>query len=612
QAHLILNYDPNTALSEINTKVNAILNQLPQGSQQPVITVAIGETIDAMYIGFYSKVLPSNKITDYLLRIVQPKLQAINGVQQAEILGGRPFALRAWLDPAKLSAYNLTAADVSQALAKNDFVSASGRTDGDMVTVNLSADTGLSTVEQFKKLVLKAQNGAIIRLEDVANVSLGSVNYDTAVGFDGEPAVYIGIKIAPAANVLTVIKSIKQIFPDIQAQLPQGLNGRIVYDSSKFVKSSIHEVAQSLIEALIIVTLVIYFFLGSVRSVIIPVLAIPLSLIGTFFMMYALGYSVNLLTLLALVLAIGLVVDDAIIVLENIHRHMEGGIEAFPAAIRGARELAGPIVAISVVLVAVYLPIGFMGGLTGALFTEFAFTLAGAVAISAIIALTLSPMMCSRFLKITHNNGNQTLADFIDREFENLHQYYRRLLSSSLDSLPVTAVFAVLIFISIYFLFITAKSELAPQEDQGIIISQLTAAPNATLRQTQVYSKEVYKVFKTFPEMDHSFSVDGQAGLNTNISGMILKPWEDRKRTSNQLQPLVQNKLNTIPGAKIAAFQLPSLPGSQGLPVQFVIETTDSFELLNDVTQEVLSKALASGLFMFLDSDLKFDKAQTK
>jgi multidrug efflux pump len=611
QAYLLLNYDPNTALSEINTKVNAVLNQLPQGSQQPVITVAIGETIDAMYIGFYSKELASNKITDYLLRIVQPKLQAINGVQQAEILGGRQFAMRAWLDPAKMSAYGLTAADVSTALAKNDFVSASGRTKGNMVTVNLSANTGLSTEDQFRKLILKTKNGAIIRLGDVAKVNLGSANYDTAVGFDGQPAVYIGIKVAPSANVLTVIDTIKKVFPDIQAQLPKGLNGRIVYDSSKFVKSSIHEVAQSLIEALIIVTLVIYLFLGSFRSVIIPVLAIPLSLIGTFFMMYLLGYSINLLTLLALVLAIGLVVDDAIIVLENIHRHMEDGMAALPAALQGARELAGPIVAISVVLIAVYLPIGFMGGLTGALFTEFAFTLAGAVAISAIIALTLSPMMCSRYLKVSQNNDEQWLANFIDKQFENLHHYYRRLLSSSLDSLPVTAVFAVIILVSIYFLFLTANSELAPQEDQGIIISQLTAAPNATLRQTQIYSKEVYKVFKEFSETDHSFSVDGEAGLNTNISGMILKPWDERKRTSNQLQPLVQEKLDNIPGAKIAAFQLPSLPGSQGLPIQFVIGTTDSFELLNDVAKQVEDKALATGMFMFIDSDLKFNKAQT-
>ncbi|NNM58709.1 MAG: MMPL family transporter [Legionellales bacterium] len=611
QAYLLLNYDSNTALSEINTKVNAVLNQLPPGSQQPIITVAIGETIDAMYIGFYSKDLASNNITDYLLRIVQPKLQAVNGVQQAEILGNRQFAMRAWLDPEKLAAYGLTAADVSAALASNDFISASGRTKGNMVTYNLSANTGLSTVEQFQKLILKTKNGAIVRLGDVATVNLGAINYDSAVQFDGQPAVYIGIKIAPTANVLTVINKIKAVFPEIQVQLPKGLNAQIVYDSSKFVKSSIDEVVQSLLEALFIVTLVIYIFLGSFRSVIIPVLAIPLSIIGTFFIMYMLGYSINLLTLLSLVLAIGLVVDDAIIVVENIHRHMEEGMARLPAALQGAKELAGPIVAISVVLIAVYLPIGFMEGLTGALFTEFAFTLAGAVAISAIIALTLSPMMCSKFLKVSENNDEQWLANFVDKQFENLHRFYRRILNSSLDTLPVTAVFAVIILTSIYFLFISASSELAPQEDQGIIISQLTAAPNATLQQTQMYSKQVYEVFKSFPETDHSFSVDGEAGLNTNISGMILKPWNERKRTSNQLQPLLQNQLNNIAGAKIAAFQLPSLPGSQGLPIQFVIETTDPFELLNDISQQIENKALASGMFLYIDSDLKLDEAQT-
>ncbi len=611
QANLLLNYDPSKAIAEINTKVNAVLNQLPKESQLPTISVAVGETIDSMYIGFYSKLLPSNKITDYLVRNVQPKLQAINGVQMAEILGSRTFAMRAWLDPIKLAGHQMTAADVANKLASNNFISAVGRTKGDMFTVNLTTDTNLHTVDEFKNLVLKSQNGAIVRLGDVSRVSLGSQDYSTAVQFDGEPSVYIGIKIAPAANLLTVIDSVRKAFPSIQEQLPEGLNAKIVYDASEFVNSSIHEVIRSLVEALLIVTAVIFLFLGSVRSVIIPVIAMPLSLIGAFFIMLLLGYSINLLTLLALVLAIGLVVDDAIIVVENIHRHMEAGMKPIPAAMQGAQELAGPIIAISIVLIAVYAPIGFMGGLTGALFTEFAFTLAGAVAISAIVALTLSPMMCSRFLKI--NNNHNKLIKSIDNLFDKLRQIYHHALNNALNYLTVITVFSIIILSSNYFLFVSSKSELAPQEDQGLILYMLTAAPNATLKQTQLYSRAVNKIFFQFPETDHTFMVDGFNGLNTSIGGMVLKPWEKRNRSTNQLQPDVQHLLDQISGAKIAAFQNPSLPGGgSGLPIQFVIQSTRSFDELNTFAQTLIANAWKKGIFLYLDSDLKIDKSQTE
>jgi len=619
QANLKLNYDYNKAVSEINTKVNAVLNQLPKEAQQPIISVAVGETIDSMYMGFYSKILPANKITDYLIRIVQPKLQAIDGVKQAEILGKRQFALRAWLDPEKMAALGITSTDVSNALLANDFISAAGRTEGQMVTVNLKANTELSSVEEFKNLILKSTQGAMVRLQDVAKVTLGSEDYDTAVSFDGNDAVYIGIKVAPAANLLTVIDQVKKAFPAIESQLPEGLKGKIVYDGTKYVNSSIHEVEHSLFEALIIVTLVIFLFLGSIRSVIIPVIAIPLSLIGTFFMMLVLGYTINLLTLLALVLAIGLVVDDAIIVVENVHRHMEEGMSRLKAAILGARELANPIIAISVVLIAVYVPIGFMGGLTGALFTEFAFTLAGAVGISAIIALTLTPMMCSKLLKTTHNNQNHNhnhnhnnrFMQYVDQKFEKLSLKYQNALHKSLNHLPVTAVFAGIVLISIYFLYHTSKSELAPQEDQGILISLLTSSANATLKQTQLYSHQIYEAFKKYPETEHIFQLDGISGLNSSIAGMVLKPWDERKRTAMELQTLVQNDLSQITGGNIALFQRPPLPGSNGLPVQVVIETTESYERLNEVVQSLMTKLQNSGMFMFIDSDLKIDKLQT-
>lgn len=609
--NLVLNYDAEKALADVNAKISAVLNQLPPSSQQPVVTIQIGQTIDAMYIGFYSDVLAPNQVTDYLLRVVQPRLQALDGVQQAELRGDQEFAMRVWLDPVKLAGFHLTANDVAVALARNDFISAVGRTDGNMFTVNLIASTNLSSVKQFEQMVIRAQeNGAIIRVRDVATVSLGATNYDQSVNFNQQKAVYIGIIVAPTANLLTVIDSVKAIFPDIKKNLPEGLQARIVYDSSDFVNSSIKEVNHSLLEALGIVTVVIFLFLGSIRSVIIPLVAIPLSLIGAFFIMLWLGYSINLLTLLALVLAIGLVVDDAIIVVENVQRHMEEGLSRLAAAIQGARELANPIIAISVVLIAVYVPIGFMGGLTGALFTEFAFTLAGSVGVSAVIALTLSPMMCSKLLKMEHPN-EKSFVQRLDRQFTRLRHHYEKMLAGTLDYLPVMIVFAVVILLSNYFLYTTSKAELAPVEDQGIIIAQVTTSPNATLAQTQLYADEINKIYMQYPETERVFQLDGINGLNSSILGMSLKPWDQRKRTTNQLQPLLQAQFNQITGAIIAAFQLPPLPGSRGVPVQFVIQTTEPFDRLDQVNQEFLKRVRETGYFIFTDTDLKIDKAQT-
>jgi multidrug efflux pump len=610
-AALRLNYDVDKALTEINTKVNAVLNQLPPGSQQPVLTVRVGQTFAAMYIGFASDVLTPNKITDYLIRVVQPKLQAVEGVQTAEILGGKLFALRAWLDPDKLAAYNLTAADVSAALAANNFLSAVGTTKGQMVQVNLTASTDVRTVEQFRNLVIKQQGGAVIRLSDVANVTLGSEDYDSEVGFDGKKAVYIGINVAPAANLLDVIAGVRKVFPDIHAQLPQGLQGEIVYDSTKFVNSAIEEVIWTLVEALIIVTLVVFAFLGSVRSVLIPTVAIPLSLVGTFTVMFALGYSINLLTLLALVLAIGLVVDDAIIVVENVNRHLEEGMQPGQAAILAARELANPIIAMTIVLVAVYLPIIFLTGLTGALFTEFAVTLVGAVTVSAVVALTLSPMMCAKLLKPHDPNSTSwdaKLVVLLDRGFDALHRRYEHLLHGTLNWVPVTAVFSLVVLGSIYFLWITSKDELAPPEDQGVLIMSAQAAPNSTLQQRQLYTRAVYETFVKHPETDHVFQIDvpGQT-----LAGMVLKPWNERKATAARLLPGVTQELGQIAGLRAALFQPPPLPGAFGLPVQFVIQTTEPFDRLNGVASAFAQEAQKSGMFFFIDNDLRYDLPQS-
>ncbi len=607
-ATLRLNYDSNRALTEINTQVNSVKNQLPPQAQQPVLTVQVGQTTDAMYMGFYSDTLPTNNVTDFLSRVVKPKLDSIEGVQTAELLGARLFALRAWLDSGKMTAYGITAADVSSALSSNNYLAALGVTKGQMVTVPLTAGTDLHSVDEFKKLIVKQNNGSLVRLEDIATVTLGSENYDFNVAFSGVRSVFIGIKVAPDANILDVAKRVRQAFPAIQQQLPSGLTGAIVYDSTDFINTSIVEVIKTLVEALLIVTVVIYLFLGTFRAVVVPVIAMPLSLIGTFFLMLILGYSINLLTLLALVLAIGLVVDDAIIVVENVDRHMKEGKSPFEAALIGARELGSPILAMTVVLIAVYVPIGFQGGLTGALFTEFAFTLAAAVTVSAVVALTLSPMMCSRFFSPEQDNGK--FAHAIDVTFEKVRRSYTRILGGLLKTWPVLIVFGFIVLLLLGLLVKMSKSELAPEEDQGLVFSQVVGSPTASANQMQTYAEQMYGIAKGIPEYKQMFQLTGVPTINAGLGGVLLKDWGDRARSQHQVQVDLQQKWNSIAGGRVAAFPLPPLPGSSGLPVQFVITTTEPFENLNTVAQAVLDKARADNKFYFADVDLKLDSPQ--
>jgi len=609
-ATLQLNYDSNRALTEITTQVNSVRNQLPAQAQQPVMSVQMGQTTDAMYMGFYSDTLPTNNVTDYLARVVKPKLDSIDGVQTAELLGARQFALRAWLDADKMAAHGVTAAEVSAALAANNYLAGLGASKGQMVTVPLTAGTDLHTVEEFKALAVRQSGGAIVRLEDIANVTLGSENYDFNVAFSGVRSVFVGIKVAPDANILDVAERVRKVFPSIREQLPAGLTGEIVYDSTEFINTSIVEVVHTLVEALIIVTVVIYLFLGSLRAVIVPVIAMPLSLIGTFFVMLMFGYSINLLTLLAIVLAIGLVVDDAIIVVENVDRHMKEGMKPYDAAIQAARELGSPILAMTVVLIAVYVPIGFQGGLTGALFTEFAFTLAGAVAVSGIVALTLSPMMCARFFNEHQDEGR--FVKFIDRAFAKVHDGYLRVLHKLLETWAVLIVLGVILTGLLGVMFAMSQSELAPEEDQGIVLAQVVGAPTATSDQMQAYAKEIFEISKSLPEYDQMFQITGVPTTNAGIGGVLFKPWDKRSRSAHEIQQELQQRWGQVAGGRVAAFQFPALPGSSGLPVQFVITTTEPFENLNTVAQAVLDKATKEGKFYFADVDLKIDSPQAK
>ncbi|HKJ70644.1 MAG TPA: efflux RND transporter permease subunit [Gammaproteobacteria bacterium] len=618
QAHIELNYDPYKALTQISAKVDQVRADLPAASQAPTLNVEVGETTATMYINFHSDVLAPNQITDYLNRVVQPKLNTITGVQEAEILGGRPFALRAWLKPDKMAAVGVTPEDVRRVLEANNHLAGIGRTKGHMVTVRLKSETTVHSADAFRDLVVKDTDAGTIHLGDIAKVELGAESYDSSVIFEGKPGTFIGIKVVPTANPLNVVPRVRDTLDRIQGQYPAGLEHTVVYDATDFIHESISEVEKTLLEAFAIVVVVIFLFLGSLRAVVIPVVAVPLSLVGAAFLMLLFGYSINILTLLALVLAIGLVVDDAIIVVENVHRHIEDGERPFDAALLGARELAGPIMAMSLTLVAVFAPIGFMGGVTGSLFTEFAYSLAGAVVISGIVALTLSPMMASRMLKADGEGGGGRLEHFLDRAFERLRWAYEGTLHRVLNYTPVGLLFALVIFVTCGFLFFGAKSELAPKEDEGTIFVMSTAAPDATLDQTKMWTDMYNPIFESIPEMQVYFNANGiapggAATPNSAFSILRLKPWSQRERTAMDIQPVLQNKLRSVPGLDPAVFIPPALPGSGGgLPVQFVIGTTDEPAALHEVSQKMLHAAMDSGLFLFADTDLKYDQPQVR
>src|SRR5580704_3913553 len=434
--HLKLNYDTNAALTQIQAKVAQVRNDLPPEAEAPIIDLQTADNqFAAMYLGFSSSDLDQNQITDYLTRVVQPKLSAVSGVQRADILGDRTFAMRIWLKPDRMAAYGIAPSAVRDALAKNNYLAAVGSTKGSMVSVNLIANTNLRTAEEFKQLVVKQDNGVVVRLGEIADVVLGAQNYEQDVKFNGETATFMGVWVLPTANSLEVIKQVRETIPGIRAQLPEGMKVGIPYDSTAYIQDAINEVLRTLSETLLIVVVVIFLFLGSFRSVLIPVVAIPISLIGAVFLMLAFGFTINLLTLLAIVLSVGLVVDDAIVMVENVERHLHLGKSPLQAAIDAARELVGPIISMTITLAAVYAPIGIQGGLTGALFREFAFTLAGAVVVSGIVALTLSPMMGSRLLR--EGATERGFAGIVNRQFERVRQWYSRSLEGTLRYRPV-------------------------------------------------------------------------------------------------------------------------------------------------------------------------------
>ena len=606
-ARLMLNYDPVKALAEISSKVDQVRGDLPPESEVPVIDVVSADSEFASgYLSFTSKIMEQNQITDYLIRVVQPRLAALSGVQRAEILGARTFAMRIWLHPEKMAALNVTPAQVRQALASNNVLSAVGQTKGSLVQVNLTTDTNLQSVRDFQRLVVREQEGAIIRLEDIADVVLGAEDYNSDVRYSGETAVFIGLWALPNANSIDVLKRVRAEMELIKRSLPGGLEGIVSYDATDYINSAIKEVVKTLSETLLIVILVIFLFLGSMRSALIPVIAIPLSLIGAIFLIQLFGFTVNLLTLLAIVLSVGLVVDDAIVVVENVERHLSEGQSPMQAAILGARELVSPIISMTITLAAVYLPIALQGGLTGSLFREFGLTLAGAVVISGVVAVTLSPMMSSQLLK--PGMDKQGLAGKVHNLFERLKAVYRRSLVATMDNrTPIYAVWIVFSILTVPMFMFSAK-ELAPMEDQGIIFGIIDAPANATLEQSTHFTAEAARVFLRLPETDFTFQFTNPSG---GFCAMAALPWDQRERTVFELMPELTQKLGAIPGIQMFPVAPPSLPGGGGFPVEFVIASTAPATQMVDFAQQLQQKAASSGMFAFPPMiDVKYDQPQ--
>jgi len=606
--HLKLNYDTNAALTQIQAKVAQVRNNLPPEAEAPVIELATADDrFAAIYLGFSSADLDQTQITDYLMRTVQPKLSAIAGVQRADFLNDRTFAMRIWLKPERMAALGISPSEVRDALSKNNYLAALGRTKGSMVSVNLVANTDLRTAEEFRQLVVKEDKGVVVRLGEISDVVLGAENYDSDVRFNGQNSTFMGVWVLPTANSLEVIGRVREAVRDIQGQLPVGMSVGIPYDSTVYIQSAIHEVFKTLIGTLVIVIVVIFLFLGSARSVVIPAVAIPISLVGAVFLMLLAGFTINLLTLLAIVLSVGLVVDDAIVIVENVERHLQLGQRPFDAAIAAARELVGPIIAMTITLAAVYAPIGLQGGLTGALFREFAFTLAGAVVVSGVVALTLSPMMGSRLLRA--GDTEHGLAGWINRRFDAVRDAYTRSLTRTLAYRPVVFVLWAIVAALMIPFYLFSQKELAPTEDQSVVFGIIQAAPNATLDQTRLFAEKVHDVYRAFPEAENIFQITSPAG---GFGGLVTKPWDQRQKDTAQLQVEAAGQLSKIAGVRVISTVPPALPGGGDFPVDFVIASTAEPERLVDFANQLVKKAFASGLFMFADADLKFDQPQTE
>ncbi|MEN4047137.1 MexW/MexI family multidrug efflux RND transporter permease subunit [Serratia marcescens] len=603
---MALNRDSTQALTEVMAKVNQVRYKLPEQAYDPVIERSAGEATAVAYVGFSSKTLSTPALSEYLTRVVEPMFTTIDGVAKVEVFGGQKMAMRLWLDSDRLAGRGLTAADVADAVRRNNYQAAPGKVKGQYVVANVRMNTDLTSVEEFRNLVVRNDGNGLVRLKDVGTVELGAAATETSALMDGEPAVFLGVFPTPTGNPLVIVDGIRHLMPAIDKMQPPGVKMALAFETARFIQASIDEVVHTLLEALAIVVAVIYLCLGSLRTVLIPVVTIPLSILGAAGLMLAFGFSVNLLTLLAMVLAIGLVVDDAIVVVENVHRHIEEGKTPLAAAMIGAREVAGPVIAMTLTLAAVYAPIGLMGGLTGALFREFALTLAGAVVVSGVVALTLSPVMSSLLLPAKQSEGR--VARAAEWFFGGLTRRYARALDFSLHHRWVTGVLALLVMISLPLLYLMPQRELAPTEDQAIVLTAIKAPQHANLNYVERFAYKLDEVYNRMPETESRWIINGSDGTASGIGGINLTLWQARQRSASAVQADLQRAVNDVEGTSIFAFQLPALPGSTGgLPVQMVLRTPQDYPQLYRTLEEVKQNARNSGLFMVVDSDLDYN-----
>ncbi|AYY82085.1 MULTISPECIES: MexW/MexI family multidrug efflux RND transporter permease subunit [Proteus] len=601
-----LNRDPTQALTQVMAKVNQVRYKLPEQAYDPVIELSSGESTAVAYVGFSSEQLSIPELTDYLSRVVEPMFSSINGVAKVQVFGGQQLAMRLWLDTDKLAGRNLTASDVAEAVRRNNYQAAPGKVEGEFVIANVYVNTDLTNVEEFKDMVITNDSNNLVRLRDIGTVELGAAATETSGIMNGKKAVFLGLFPTPTGNPLVIVDGIRDHLIDIEKTLPPGVNVELAFETSRFIKASINQVVQTLIEAILIVIAIIYLCLGSLRSVLIPVLAIPLSMLGAAGLMLAFGFSINLLTLLAMVLAIGLVVDDAIVVVENVHRHIEEGLSPVQAALVGAREVAGPVIAMTITLAAVYAPIGLMAGLTGALFKEFAITLAGSVIVSGIVALTLSPVMSSLMLKPKENEGR--MAKMAEYVFDKLAHYYGYILNFSLTNRWLTIIFALAVFVSLPFLYSQTKQELAPSEDQASVLTAVKAPQHVNLAYAERFNQKLDEIYMSLPETDSTWIINGTDGPSASFGGINFDGWDLRDRNADQIQADLQNRVNNVEGTSIFAFQLASLPGSVGgLPVQMVLRSPLGYPVLFETMEQIKQQARESGLFVVVDSDLDYN-----
>ncbi|QND57030.1 efflux RND transporter permease subunit [Mesorhizobium huakuii] len=605
-----LGSNPDVALTEVLSKVQGVRGTLPDASKDPVIVKGTGQQFAMMYISMQNPNMTKEQLTEYIERVIRPRMSTVEGVADVQIFGAQQYSMRVWIDPIRLAARGVTAAEVLAAINNSNFLSAPGNTQNEYVVSSITVRSTLQTPEAFAELPLRSTDGNVVRLRDVARVELGAENTDTRVSFNGKPGTFLAIFPTPAANPLTPAAALTKLVPQIQETLPKGMTIEVVYDATGQISASIDEVFKTIAEAVAIVVVVILLFLGSFRSVMMPIVTIPLSLIGVCFLLFAVGYSINLLSLLAMVLAIGLVVDDAIVVVENIHRHMEEDhMSPMQAAFSGMREIASAIVAMTMTLAAVFAPLAFTGGLTGALFREFAVTLAGSVVLSGVIAVTITPMMSARLLKAGTPGRFQRIVDGI---FARVEHVYERAVTGSLNYRPLTLIIVLALVGVTGFMFTKTSSELAPEEDQGFLLSIVTAPTYATSDYTETYVNQMLGLVRDIPETRAQFSAVAFGGTtNSAFVGFAFKDWAERKRSSKELQADITARLAKVAGVQAFVFAPPTLPGSGGgLPIALVVRSTGDSAEVYKAAEQIKNKAQASGRFIVVQNSMSYDSPQ--